>query len=258
MKISRSVSCSTRGSSRLFGEVARMHAGAFSTARKPTGVSAIALGLLLTLHAAADAASCQQSKLTAAGKRTAGELKCHTTAVRIGMSVSAACLGKVGLKFQSTFAKADTKGTCPTPGDHGVVAAAVDACVSSILSALGAGSPPSPPAACLQAKMKAARKKASSKLRCWTKAAEASRPADPACLTKAETKFGVAFAKAEQRAGCAQTGDAGTVESAVDSCISNVVALLPSSPTTTTTTTLPSCGASEPGSDAGITRARHA
>ena len=55
-------------------------------------------------------------------------------------------------------------------------------------------------------------------------------PVDPVYLAEAETKFAVAFTKAELKAGCAQTGDAGTVESAVDSCVSNVVALLPPPP----------------------------
>src|SRR4029453_5139075 len=94
----------------------------------------------------------------------------------------------------------------------------------------------------------------------WAKAAGASRPIDSTCLTKAETKFGFAFAKAELRSGCAQTGDASPVESAVDSCVSNIVGLLPPPTPSTgpTTPTLPSCGAAEPGSLAGITAAQNA
>jgi hypothetical protein len=80
----------------------------------------------------------------------------------------------------------------------------------SILAALGAGNPPPPPAACLQAKIKASGKKASSKLKCWAKAAGEGSSVDPACLPKAESKFGLAFTKAEGKSGCAQMDDAGT------------------------------------------------
>jgi pathogenesis-related protein 1 len=132
----------------------------------------------------------------------------------------------------------------------------------SILSALGAGSPPPPPASCVQAKIKAASKKASSKLKCWAKALGQNTTVDPTCLPKAEMKFSLSFAKAETKTGCAQIGDANTVESAVDSCVSNLAGLLPGPSTTTTTspvstTTLPTCSGSEPASLAGTLAAQN-
>ena len=97
-----------------------------TVARTARTVGVVALGLVFMLQNPAGAASCQKSKLTAAGNKTAGKLKCHATAVKTGTGVSSECLGKVELKFQSSFAKADAKGGCPTPGDDGVVEGAVD------------------------------------------------------------------------------------------------------------------------------------
>jgi hypothetical protein len=116
-------------------------------------VMVAALALTGLLMAPAGAATCQQAKLTAAGKKTAGKLKCEAKAVKLGVGVDSACLAAVELKFQTAFTKADTKGGCPVTGNATDVETAVDQCLTSILSALGAGSPPAPPAACLQAKM---------------------------------------------------------------------------------------------------------
>ena len=222
---------------------------AFDVMWRTRRIATFALAVTAMLPAPSGAATCQQAKLTAAGKKTAGKLKCQTTAVKLGISVSSDCLDAVELKFQNSFLKADTKGGCPNPGNDGVVETAVDQCVTSILSALGAGSPPAPPASCLRAKMKASGEKAASKLKCWAKAAATGSAVSTDCLSKAELKFGIAFTKAELKTGCAQTGDAADVEAAVDTCVGNLVALLPpsttsstssSTSTSTTTTTMTS------------------
>lgn len=237
------------------------------TMRSTGTIAAIALAVTTMLPAPTEAAACQQAKLNATAKKTAGKIKCHTKAVKLGTPVSTECLDVVELKFQAAFARADAKGGCPTTGNDGVVETAVDQCVTSILSALGAGSPPAPPAACLQAKMKAAGKKAQYELKCWAKAAAKGLPVDAECLSKAELKFELAFTKAELKTGCAQTGDATSVEAAVDVCVASLVGLLPPPTTTTSTTssstssststTLPVCTGSEPGAVSGITAAQN-
>ena len=64
------------------------------------------------------------------------------------------------------------------------------------------------------------------KLKCWQKAIGAGlSAADAACLTGAESKFTDAIAKAESKGGCAVTGDAVAIESAVDSCVTDIVDL---------------------------------
>jgi hypothetical protein len=79
---------------------------------------------------------------------------------------------------------------------------------------------------CAVAKNKAAAKKVGAKLKCWEQAlAKGAASADMACLMAAETKFTTAIMKAEAKGGCAETGDAGRIESAVDMCVGNLVAL---------------------------------
>jgi hypothetical protein len=79
---------------------------------------------------------------------------------------------------------------------------------------------------CYIAKQKAAAKKATAKLKCWQKAtAVLGASADPNCLAKAETKFNTAIEKAEATGGCAITGQASAIEVAVDTCVSNILAV---------------------------------
>ena len=56
---------------------------------------------------------------------------------------------------------------------------------------------PSPADRCAAAKLKAANKKTSAKLKCHQKALAKGKTADPGCLSRAELRFDTAFAKAE-------------------------------------------------------------
>ena len=77
---------------------------------------------------------------------------------------------------------------------------------------------------CQSAKLKAAGKKISGKLGCYSKAkSKAPFTVDPACLTKAETSFSAAIAKA----GNLCAGSAAGLESQVDSCVNTLVADAP-------------------------------
>ena len=228
--------------------------------RLVTALVAIALQV-----GSADAATCQQAKLSAAGKKTDGEFRCETRAVKLGAAVDAECLASVETGFQRAFLNAETSGGCLDTANAGVVESAVDACVAGVVSALGASSPPPPPAACLQAKLKASGKRASGKMSCWVRAAGRNDVVDENCLARAESKFDGAFAKAELRGGCARTGDAAAVAAAVDTCVQDVVDLLQPATTSTTTvtpsstsTTLQGCGGNEPAALAGITAAHNA
>lgn len=110
--------------------------------------------------------------------------------------------------------------------------------------AWGAGDPA---ARCAAAKIKAAGKRLAAAAKCHSRAAERGVAVDLSCLGRAEQMFEAAFAKAEARAGCVTTGDAGAVGSLVDTCIQSVVEALPattsttSSSTTSTTLFLPAC-----------------
>jgi hypothetical protein len=74
-----------------------------------------------------------------------------------------------------------------------------------------------PAVKCAVSKLKAAGKKVSGKMSCYSKAkAKPPFTVDPGCLAKAETKFAAAFAKAGN--GC--PGSAAAIESLVDDCVS--------------------------------------
>src|SRR5689334_12549099 len=77
-------------------------------------------------------------------------------------------------------------------------------------------------AKCQASKAKAAGKKAGAKAKCQSKAISKGDPVDPACSTKAETKFSSSFAKAEAKPPCATTGDAAAIEGKVDAFIADL------------------------------------
>jgi hypothetical protein len=83
-----------------------------------------------------------------------------------------------------------------------------------------------PAATCAATKRRAAARKLASKLKCVAKATGKGLPVDPECLTKAETKFDAAFAKAEALGGCLTTNDASSVESTVNGCVNSLRNLL--------------------------------
>jgi hypothetical protein len=113
----------------------------------------------------------------------------------------------------------------------------LDACVSGVLASMGAGNPPAPPAACLQAKIKAAAKRAQSDVKCQARAAVTGTVADPVCIDRVHAKFAADVAKAEAKTGCPQLGDGPQIAAALGTCVGNVLAILPATTTTTTTST---------------------
>src|SRR5262245_2205102 len=89
-----------------------------------------------------------------------------------------------------------------------------------LAASVGLGHPASNPVAkCGGAKKKAAVKKIAAKLKCIQKADVGGVSVDPTCLMAAENKFTSAIAKADARGGCVRSGDANTIEAAVDSCV---------------------------------------
>ena len=87
---------------------------------------------------------------------------------------------------------------------------------------------------CSGDKIKAAGKKAASKLTCHAKAVTKGLMVDSTCIAKAEVKFSSTYAKAEAKSylddGCLTTGDAATIETQVDDCVNAVVGLAGGSP----------------------------
>jgi hypothetical protein len=89
----------------------------------------------------------------------------------------------------------------------------------------GAAAVPAPQK-CAATKLKAAGKKIVGLTACASKAAKQGAEVDPACIVKAETAFGTAWAKVEAKGGCATTGDAAAVEGVVDDELSALETLL--------------------------------
>src|SRR5262245_51629071 len=76
---------------------------------------------------------------------------------------------------------------------------------------------------CMKSKLTASGKKTLGKLKCHAKAAGKGETVDTLCLSKAESKFQVAFTKAEAKGGCSTINDASTVEMLVDDCVNAVL-----------------------------------
>jgi len=98
---------------------------------------------------------------------------------------------------------------------------------------------------CAAAKLRAAARKASTKIACHRRAILTGSSLDASCIARAEEKFLRAFAAAEARGGCATTNDAGDVEAAVDQFIADLIAQLPATTTTTSSSSSSTvvCGA---------------
>ena len=139
---------------------------------------------------------CASAKLKAAGSTASGLLGCHASAVKRGAAVDPTCLGKAHAKLTSAFSRAEAKGGCASAGDAGTVTTTIDGFADGIATALADGGT-SDGRRCAAVKLKAAGKKASTKLGCHARAVTKLAVADPTCLSKAETKFTSAFVGAE-------------------------------------------------------------
>jgi hypothetical protein len=184
---------------------------------------------------------CAGTKRKEAGKKADRKLKCWSKGVKRGVQADPNCLSKATLIFNSKWDKAEAKGGCTTTGDKSAIETKVDAFVNDVVDELAgspAGSILTTDAArtCAAAKIKAAGKKASSKLKCYGKAAQKGIAVDPNCLLKATSKFSSKWDKAEAKGGCATTGDKMAIETKVDAFVLDASAELPPNSTTTTTT----------------------
>ena len=203
---------------------------------------AVAACLALTAGTAV-ADKCTAAKLKAIGKKESGLLACQAKVATKGdPSLQAACDAKVLGKFATAFAKA---GTCP--GMQSDCEAIADDCRDQIRAALPDGTTAATASKCESARLKAAGKKASSKLGCYAKAATKEAAVDSApggCLDKANGRFVKAFDKVT---GCTGDGQDGAVETRIDDeCVGqqvvvdgggHVIGICPTTTTTTTTTT---------------------
>jgi len=78
----------------------------------------------------------------------------------------------------------------------------------------------------MAAKAKAAAKKTSARVRCFTASAVKAAPVNESCLAEAEQKFGDAWARIEGDGGCLVVGDEDSIELKVDAYVDDVVRTL--------------------------------
>ena len=91
----------------------------------------------------------------------------------------------------------------------------------------GAGAAADPRGRCSSAKLKAAAKKASTKLKCHASANAKGVQVDGTCLAKAEEKFSASWQKIEALGGgCGTATNEGSVESQIDAMVSNLAVQL--------------------------------
>lgn len=184
------------------------------------------------------AAKCLSAKLKATGKKAAAKLACEAKAATKLNPVDLDCLGKARTGFMTAFTKAETqaKGACATTGDAGALESTVDALVQSVVGALPDGGTKDG-GKCASSKLKATGKAALAKLLCRSKAATKGTGVDPDCISKADAALMKTFTKAEQKGGCATTGDAGALDAVVRDFVDQVAAQLSGTTSTTVTTT---------------------
>jgi pathogenesis-related protein 1 len=214
--------------------------------------------------AADPAAACAAAKRRAAGRKADGKLRCVAKAAAREVPVDSRCLSRVEDKFAAAFAKAEASGGCLTLGDAGAIEASVDTCVGTVGGLLGVSGVPFR-SLCTAGKLKAAGRTLAGKASCHAKAARKLAPVSTVCLAAVESRYLRTFTKVERKGDCLTTGDAATIESAVDSCIAALVVALPGPATTTSTTatsttstTLAATCDAEPGVFAGITAQHNA
>jgi plastocyanin len=204
---------------------------------------AAAIAVLVVYGSAAakptPAAKCLSAKLKASAKKAVVKVGCYAKAAKKQKPLDPACLSKAEAAFTKAIGKAEAKGGCASVGDAPGLEAIVDGFVDAVVTALpDPGTKPG--GKCAASKANASAKYASAELLCQATAVTKGVGVDAECIEKAEAAFDKAFAKAEQKGGCATTGDVDALDQTADEFADDVIARLISTSTTTTpTTTLP-------------------
>jgi ELWxxDGT repeat protein len=179
-----------------------------------------ALGLIALLAGSSHAASkCAAAKLKATGRKAYCLLKLDSKQTATGQIQDAVKVQKCRDKFSAAFVKADGGDDCVNTGDAAAIETKVDGFVGDAVSALTPGSPPAA-SRCQAAKIKAAGKKAKCLLGLESKEAKGGS-VDPLKVQACRDKLSAAFEKAEKGTDCTTSGDAPTIEAAVDTFVAD-------------------------------------
>jgi hypothetical protein len=232
-----------------------------------------AVALVWAAPASAQQSKCLAGKTKCVSKKGTGLLKCHQLAETPGKSTdpnAGGCVTKVVGKFdggidptKGCFEKLENKNPndCITVDDTATAEAAVDSCVAAFVDAIDP--PPTTQSKCGAGKKKCVSKYLKAVLKCRQLAQTPGKPTDPntgGCVDKADAKYngGIdptkgCFTKLESKNpnDCQPpTGNSAALQTLVDNCVDDIVALETNTTTsssttlasTTSTTTLPSGG----------------
>jgi hypothetical protein len=197
----------------------------FSLARYATASLALLLAASAAVAAPPPDQACRGAKLKAAGKYAAGVLGCDAKAAKDGSTVDPVCLAKSSEKFTGSFASAETKSGVSCNGIDSAIAATVEETASDA----GEAAPLLPGGGkCPSLTRKAAGKLASSILGAWSKfVTTADATKRDVAIDKARTTFASKMTKAEaDSTGCAGTGQAEAVRTAIEDGLASVIACL--------------------------------
>jgi hypothetical protein len=201
--------------------------------------------LLASASPAAPREPCVSLKTMAAGTEAAAKLRCQAKATNASAGAPR-CLARAEAKLRAAFGRAERGGGCLGVGDEPGVATLIDAFVSVIVNAV----PPGTSRAgrrCAAAKLRSAGKTAARRLDCHAQALRAGVPVGAACLGETALRFTRAVQNAEDKGGCAATGDEPLLDTLIDAFTAAIVATLtaPGSVTTTTTTIVATTSSSD-------------
>src|SRR5262245_25271285 len=220
--------------------------------------TALVIALMFSWGGAASAqqAKCLAGKTKCMSKKAGGLLKCEQTAETPGKPTdTSACRAKVVGKFdggleptKGCFEKLEnkTRNDCITHADTAAAEDAVDSCVAAFVAAIDP--PPPNQTKCGAGKKKCVSKLLGSLLKCQATAQTPGKPTDQsACIAKAKTKYNGGtelakgcFAKLEAKDpnDCQQpTNNSDALQTLVDDCVDDLVAVVMATSTSTTSTT---------------------
>ncbi len=224
-------------------------------------VTALAMALMLAWGAPASAqqAKCLAGKTKCMSKKGTGLIKCHQLAETPGKPTdpnTGGCITKVVGKFdggidptKGCFEKLENKNPndCFTFDDTSAAEAAVDSCVNAFVVAIDP--PPTTQSKCGAGKKKCVSKYLKALLKCHQLAQTPGKSTDPnagGCVDKAIAKYTGGpdptkgcFAKLEAKMpnDCQPpTNNSGTLQTAVEDCVDDLLALELNTTSTTTTT----------------------
>jgi len=173
------------------------------------------------------AQKCVSAKEAATAKEAAAKIACYSN-IKLAAPPDPACLQKAEAKFTEAFAKAEKPGACNVNGDAGSIEAGVDAYVTALVQALQPQARAATPAqTCAVAKLKAASKKTTAKMKCEQQNLSTGSDALLGiCFSSAAQRFADAFAKAEALGVCETMGDGAVIGSQVDTWVTGMALLL--------------------------------